>query len=121
MNLFVLLQDNVTNVRVSPNDIAWRTTDVIYVCAGLISVVSAYFIMKNAQDKINDKIESQKDANKARIDSLEARVTETENSLDNIEKNIDEKIDKIYELIRTLTASLNAMETKILERLLDKK
>lgn len=136
MNLFILLQDNVTNItRVSPNDIAWRTTDVIYVCAGLLSAASAWFIMKGAQDKMNDRIDKEVasgDAKRQAITrefelhvekhkALEARINTNENAVDTLETSLGKEISVMGKEIANMNLSIEKMKSEILSELIKKK
>lgn len=135
MSLLVLLQDNVNNIRVTPNDIAWRTTDVIYVCAGLVSVLSAWFLMKSAQEKINDRITTEVangDEKRAAIKrefeiqkekhmQLEARLKDVENSMDTIEKDLGKKIEAFGKDVQDLKIAIVTTKNEILQALIKRK
>lgn len=95
---------------------------------GTITIVSAIFVGKNAVENLRISIANEVEKAKVRFQTdhekdkaLEARVLYVENSIDSIEKKIDEKIDKLYDLVRTLTSNINEMEKRILEKIHDRK
>lgn len=140
----ILLQAAPTVI--TPDSVAWRTTDVIYVIAGVLSVASGWFLLQFKVQALEEKrINSETNLN-ARIDkevasgdekrkaisrefelhverhkALEERIKTVENNFSNLEDGLSKEVKELRHDLQNLSLSIEKMKSEILTKIINKR
>jgi predicted nucleotide-binding protein (sugar kinase/HSP70/actin superfamily) len=113
-------------MQVNANDILFRTTDVIMICGGFISLVGAYFYMKGSVEKIRASFDVLEEGQKKLIKDMErehtlinSRIDDTIKNHNDLRESLHSSLQKNFQEVNNLRVDIQKMETRLLEKLIE--
>jgi iron-sulfur cluster repair protein YtfE (RIC family) len=113
-------------LQVNANDIIFRTTDVVMICGGLISLVGAYFYMRGSIQEMKASVDVLDKGQKQIIENMQKehtaigiRIDDTVKNHNELRESLHSSLQRNFQEVNNLRVDIQKMETRLLEKLIE--